>query len=864
MRKDKAVRKAELKAAFIQKLKSLIGPLIILAIILAAVAVILLWPETIVEEEKIAIRGYDGEKQEFIMENDKLLFSMDSETTQFSVTVKETGEVWYSNPQDAQNDALAFVSEKNKLQSTVLLTYSNINGVDALYNNYEHSITNKLYEIEQGADYVKVDYTIGSVQREYIIPLVMRLESYENLTSAMSGSNKSLLSQYYKKLDINNLSKADEKEKDTLLERYPIMETEVIYILRDTAKEAVKKKMETVFADAGYTYDNYLEDKALDTAEKTSDKPIFNLSVIYRLEGDQFIIEVPADSIEYKEKNPVYSISLLPYFGAAAVSEEGFLFVPEGGGALINFNNGRLNQNSYYADVYGWDMAKNRTALVHETKTNFNVFGESRGNASFICVIENGAPYASIQADISGRYNSYNFVNSVFNVVKREKYAVSNKINNEVYVYEPQLPEGEVYSQRYCFVNSGDYVDMAKTYQDYLFEKYPFNKKDTAETPVVVEVVGAVDKIKQVFGVPVSKPLALTTFDEAADILTELQNSGMNELSVKLTGWANDGVRQKMLSKIKAVKELGGNKALTNLVKTADSLGVQLYLDGITNYAIDSDFGEGFFVFTDAARQVSKEKAELYEYSTTSYGQRDDLAKYYLLKNSLIYEMADNLVEKADSYGVGVSFADIGKELSADFNRKAPVSRQAVLEQHTEYLAGLLDKTNVMVNEGNDYAIAYADMVTNMDLRGSEYTIIDRKVPFYQMALHGYIEYVGEALNLTANPEDELLKSAEYGAGLSFTFMQENPFTLQNTLYMEYFGAEYDAYKDIMYETYNRYNSELGHVFNQEMTDHEFLTEDVTCTTYADGTKVYVNYSYYDYTTTDGAVVSARDYTVTR
>ena len=91
-------RKAEIKAAVIKELKSLIGPLVILAIILAGVATILLWPEKVEEEEIIQMRGYDGEKQEFVMENDKFLFTLDSETTQFNIMVKETGEVWYSNP----------------------------------------------------------------------------------------------------------------------------------------------------------------------------------------------------------------------------------------------------------------------------------------------------------------------------------------------------------------------------------------------------------------------------------------------------------------------------------------------------------------------------------------------------------------------------------------------------------------------------------------------------------------------------------------------------------------------------------------------------------------------------------------------
>ena len=70
----------------------------------------------------------------------------------------------------------------------------------------------------------------------------------------------------------------------------------------------------------------------------------------------------------------------------------------------------------------------------------------------------------------------------------------------------------------------------------------------------------------------------------AAELITEMKNSGMNNLSVKVTGWANDGVRQTMFNKVKAVKELGGNKALTNLVTSAKDQGVTVYLDGITNY----------------------------------------------------------------------------------------------------------------------------------------------------------------------------------------------------------------------------------------------------------------------------------------
>ena len=174
------------------------------------------------------------------------------------------------------------------------------------------------------------------------------------------------------------------------------------------------------------------------------------------------------------------------------------------------------------------------------------------------------------------------------------------------------------------------------------------------------------------------------------------------------------------------------------------------------------------------------------------------------------------------------------------------------------------DGTNIMINMGNDYAAVYSDMITNVDLQGNEYTILDAYVPFYQLALHGYVNYTGMPLNITGNTEDELLLSAEYGAGLYFTLMQESPFALQKTLYTEYYGANYETWHDRMLAIYNRYNEELGHTFNQEMTGHECITSDFKCTTYADGTKVYVNYGYMDAAAPDGTQVPARDFKVVR
>lgn len=75
--------------------------------------------------------------------------------------------------------------------------------------------------------------------------------------------------------------------------------------------------------------------------------------------------------------------------------------MPEGPGAVIEFNNGKTRQNAYYADVYGWDIGMNRQALVDESRVAYPVFAVSRGDGSMLCMLEDGASYAAIEADVS-------------------------------------------------------------------------------------------------------------------------------------------------------------------------------------------------------------------------------------------------------------------------------------------------------------------------------------------------------------------------------------------------------------------------------------------------------------------------------
>ena len=150
MKKDRKQKNAALKAAILNQLKSLAVPVILCAVIFALVYVVVTFKEEEVEEEATKIKRYEGTEELMIMENDDLLFTLDPLTTQFTIEVKDTGKIWYSNPADAaENPLIASESEKAKLQSTLLMTYSEEKGLLTTYDNYKYSIEKGIYDRRQ-------------------------------------------------------------------------------------------------------------------------------------------------------------------------------------------------------------------------------------------------------------------------------------------------------------------------------------------------------------------------------------------------------------------------------------------------------------------------------------------------------------------------------------------------------------------------------------------------------------------------------------------------------------------------------------------------------------------------------------------
>src|SRR5574344_354339 len=821
------------------------------------------------EEDKTQFTYYEYkepdpsfELPQYILENDKIKFELNPSTTQFTVTQKDDGHVWYSNPQTAALDPIALPKEKNYMNSTLLLTFSTENGVTDTSDTSSFSVDRKFYNVTNNGDSIQVDYIVGDVERTYIYPMALTGERMDELADQMTASNKNLMLQYYRKYDIDNLMATD--NADELLAKYPALSEDYVYVIRDTVPEYMKEKIESIFKDVGYTEADYAEDLKMYSGGKVKEVPMFNVTIIYRIDGSSLDVEIPFEKISFRKAYPLTKLTVLPYMGAGTTEDKGFLFVPEGGGAIINFNNGKDKQNAYYSDIYGWDYGLYRDAVVNETRNNFPVFGVSSGDSSFISILEKGASYGGINADVSGRYNSVNTVNTVYRMVHSEQYDVSSKSNNAEFAYENNLPEGEEILQSYTFIDTGSYVDMAHAYRDYLVETEGIEQQVEQETPTAVEIVGAVDKIQQIAGFPKSRPYELTSNEKAGEIIEALKSNGFKNMYIKLSGFINGGVKQKVLTKTKFVSCIGGKGEFKKMVEK-ESAGQRLYIDGMVQYAKENKVGDGFLMYRDSARYVSSELTRLYEYSPVWYGKNKEQKVYFLVRPDYAQRMTENLADIASTYGLaGVSFRDNGKDLSGDYNEDRHVSREQAKAMQAESMKNMnANNLGVMVNSGNDYVLPYVDCITDMDYIGTKYLIIDEHIPFYQLAIHGYVNYTGKAVNIAPDANEAVLDAAAYGGGLQFAFTGKSAEALQDTTYTEYHGAGFDAWKDYASKIYSRFNSELAHVYNLDMTGYNNINAFVSETTYSDGTIVYVNRGNEAFTTEDGTEVPAEDYVVT-
>ncbi len=784
--------------------------------------------------------------------NGQLTLYLNEEDASVAVMDNQTGRLWYSNPADIDSDEKATAYYKRLLKSQLQVQYYNENVQSALMDSYNDSVANEQFEIaylEDGSG-ITVTYTMGKLAESLLLPDAISETRFNQYVEQMDAAAQKKINRNYMLVDVvGGLTKTTQEFPET----YPGYEGANFYVLRAGVKDYLKEELAGYLEEAGYTAEDFEQDKMESgVADADSADPWFTIPLTYRLDGDNLVASIDPNEVVYNEDGfYLVDIDMLPYFGAVDEGD-GYIFVPDGSGALIYLNNGKTTAASYYAMVYGQDesrrvLSKTRSEVDPELTIKLPVFGLKADDQAFFAIIEDGAANADISADIGGRLTSYNNVYAGFSYLQYGPAALSDMVGaNSYQLYSDRNFTG-IFQIRYSFLTgeSADYSGMAACYRDYLEKKGMLTRKtESEELPLYTEYIGAIDRYETFLGVKYKAVESLTTFAQAEEIAARLINLGVENQKMVYTGWMNGGLHGTAAMKAKVVSKLEkGGVSVKDLQEDMAAQGVDTFMTVDMQYVYQDKMMDGYSVMQYGPGYFDHSDITVNHYLFADGSMDKKLAN--LISPYYVNKVTETVTKAVSKYKLnGINLGSASWFLYSDFLENHYTDRQKASKLYEESFASIKESVGKMLGDnGNVYSLPYVDYMINVPLSSNGYQILDADIPFYQMVIHGYISYAGEAINMADDYRTTLLKSVEGGAGLHYQWIYGDNSLVKETDYDDLYSVHYGSWIDTAAEDYKSVAEVLNGLENQRIVRHEIVADKLTKTVYENGAVVYVNFS---------------------
>jgi hypothetical protein len=551
---------------------------------------------------------------------------------------------------------------------------------------------------------------------------------------------------------------------------------------------------------------------------------------------------------ETNSANVATEITLLGSFGAASTEEDGYFVIPDGSGALVRFNNGKTLKNSYSQKVYGSDVTAVPTKKAAVTEQVYlPVYGIVKEDNAMLVVASKGDSNAVLNASVSEQSNSsYNLCNFTFVLRNTDTFYMSGNSTEELTVFESGDVNCDDIELLYYPISKEDasYVDVAAKYREYLTEEAGVTVKTEADSsPMYVDLYGGTEKETPILGIPVTMKTSITSYSQAKEILSELEDSGVDSLVVSYNNWTNDGIKSKVDTDADPSGTLGGKSDFKSLLNYVESNDIEFYP---TSENRDFYSGNGYYSFTSTAVRVSGSYSRIVSYDR-AYGIPDGFKdNMSLLSPSYFSEVFSEVSSNYKSAGLsGISIGSLTTSLYGDYGKKG-ISRYSAMNLLTESYSDINSNLSggILADSANAYALPYVSHITEVPVCSSRFDMFDEDIPFYQLVMHGIIPYSTTAVNGSADSETLLMMAIATGSNLYFDMLYEDTSTLKDTDFDEYFYANYAHWIDTASAEYKLVSEILSGVSDCTIDDYT-MSEDGNLVTaeYSNGTVIKVDFA---------------------
>jgi hypothetical protein len=777
---------------------------------------------------------------------------------EIAVRDKSSGWIWLSSPYDLERDARSASDTRNNIQSLLRLVYFDRQQNERRMSSFSDVVMHRQFGYRAIRNGIEVQMVVGLRPQLLLVPPAAEADSFEELVinKIPNDRDRRRLLAYYTRYSWGDVMSEDTRKN--LEEYYPGIMEHDLYVLRGV-NEREMRLLEEMIAPTSYTWEDYNRDLEISGAyvELTS-PPMFKITVSFTLDNGELVVNLPAHKIEYDDSAYVLGrIYLLEFFGAGRSENSGYVFVPDGSGALINFNtNAAKPVAQTILPVYGEDITFTSVWYRDNIRSaaRFPVFGlrEARhdGDRAWFAIIEEGEAMADIVVQSGQFFSGYETVSPTLHY--RRELLVNmaggdSGVGGSFRFTDRNYFQGD-WIIRYIFLSGGDadYNGMAAAYRRHLISRGVIKPLENPNPAIHLDVLGLLQKPDTFMGIPYSRRIKLTTFEQASLILTDMYRDGIGQVVLRYRGWFNGGLDHTVTNRLSIERALGGRRGLESLTQTAEGFGYSTFfeidfnfvrrrglLSGYNRLLHGPQTIEGFPVYAQPYEMVSNAGIWVWNYYTVSPNQHE----------RLFTNFARNAARtKID--GLNFSISSVGTNLLADYHRRRPVNLQ---ESRDILVNSLTQFTNtrgqIIVDGGNAYTLPFAEHIMNIPVASSSHVNTDANIPFMQLVLHGYVNYSGPAINMFYDPELALLKNVEYGAAPAFMLAHDEIAELKDTSFAVFYSVDYDAWHSLMVSMYHRFAQVYRGLANIPMERHDRLEEGVYMTTFTNGVQVLVNYN---------------------
>lgn len=583
------------------------------------------------------------------------------------------------------------------------------------------------------------------------------------------------------------------------------------------------------------------------------------------LNEDGITARIPDESIVEDGDTYIGTIALYPYLGYSYLDEkEGYMFLPDGNGALIYLDDkeGRFN-TGYTGIVYGTDVGfvdSDTTRLWWERYEMVNeannvlapVFGMAHTSEgiAYLAVVEEGEQRAAIEASPNGVSIDYNRIYARF--TERRLYTQptsNNSTSGSFKLVEADRSHSDL-QVRYLFLNGdqANYCGMANAYRNYLLES-GFLKVLPDEYRTRVDFLGT-EREAWIVG---TSSVVMTTVEDIKEIYADLEQAGVKELLSVYKGWQKGGLYNLPITGYKADSEIGGTKKLTELMKDAQAEGIKMYLYSDAMRINPTEQNATFNV----VKKINKRKLE-------EETHKDVYDRFMWLTPAKTGNLLDKFVKSYTKSGVsGLALGGITDTLYSYNYSGTFYTRHQCAESYYNTVAKVDESTDLVLEQPFAYLWDHTESFLDMPLYTSSYIFEDESVPFLSIVLKGIMPVYSEYVNFEANKQEFFLKMVETGTCPSFYITKESAADLIYTNSSDIYSSEYNVYRDDIIS----YTKELEAVHEKtagaSIVGHEIRENGITVVTYDNGVKIYLNYST-EPQSADGHTLEGMSYLVDR